>query len=545
MKLNLLPVAERELRVVARGRRTLWTRLLPVIVAILMAFWSLLSVGGTMPAGQIGANLFAHLSIFVLVASLLMGPILTADCLSKEKREGTLGLLFLTDLNRHDVTFGKLLGTSVNALYSLLAILPVLAIPLLLGGVTGGEYWRVAAALLNALWFSLALGLLVSALCKQEYIAMGLTAVLVATAGVLLPILGAASKVRWLEWLADQFSPALTWRAALASHYQITPWSFYTSLLLVHLTAWACLLASTRALARTWGDEILWRRFTPRWPRWRHWALGNAKQLQSYRTRLLERNPAYWLGSRNRLHNLHLWLITFAAIGIWWVGCLMTDWRYLKDAQLTNLSIMGVHLVLKCLMASEAARRLANDRECGILSIVLGSRLTVKEILQGQILTLRRQFAGPVALVLLWDIVVFVAASVRLPFGNALDLGLFVAIVLVLLCDLTTLAWVGLWLGFKTQKPAHATLGTLLRVLCLPSIFAPFLVVGSRLSNAAFLWFFISAIFDGVFMLYAWMKLHDEFRFQLTEVPPKPSDYDEDFALLKWSSVERRQPAAV
>lgn len=546
MNLTLFPIVERELRVGARQRRTLWTRLLPVIIAILIAYWSLLSVGGLIPPGQIGANLFAHLSTFVLVASLLVGPLLTADCLSREKREGTLGLLFLTDLKGNDVVFGKLIGTSLNAFYSLLAVLPVLGIPLLLGGVTGGEYWRTVVALLNALFFSLALGLLVSASCRQEYVALGVTTALLVIVGILLPAIKVPPKVAWISWLAEVFSPVLTLRAASASNYPIAPWAFYASLLLVHLTAWACLLAAPRALARTWGDELRSRSATSWWTHWQRWTYGNAAQLRAYRARLLARNPTFWLGSRKRLHNLHIWLISFGAIAIWWIGCVMTDWNYLMGVRLSAFGVIAVHLVLKSLMAAEAARRLANDRECGILSIVLCSRMTVKEIIQGQILTLRRRFIGPVVMILLWDLVVFVAASARqLTTSNSLEVGLPLAIVLILLCDLTALAWVGLWLGFKTQKPARAIFGAMLQVVLLPSLFTPFVFLGSRVGNAAFMCFFISAIFDGIFMLYAWMKLHDEFRFQLTEVPPKPSNYDEDFALLKWTSVERQQAVAV
>ena len=45
----------------------------------------------------------------------------------------------LTDLSGYDVVFGKLAATSLRSFCGLLAILPVLAIPLLLGSVTGKE----------------------------------------------------------------------------------------------------------------------------------------------------------------------------------------------------------------------------------------------------------------------------------------------------------------------------------------------------------------------------------------------------------------------
>src|SRR5690349_5037274 len=103
--------------------------------------------GGT---AALGSTLFAILSWLSLAAALSAGLFLTSDCLSEEKREGTLGLLFLTDLRGYDVVAGKLLVTSLRASYALLAIFPILAIPLLMGGVSGAEFWKASLALSNA-----------------------------------------------------------------------------------------------------------------------------------------------------------------------------------------------------------------------------------------------------------------------------------------------------------------------------------------------------------------------------------------------------------
>ena len=50
----------------------------------------------------------------------------------------------------------------------------MLAIPLLLGGVTGGEFWRTSFALMNALFFSLSLGILISSKANSQAEAMQL-----------------------------------------------------------------------------------------------------------------------------------------------------------------------------------------------------------------------------------------------------------------------------------------------------------------------------------------------------------------------------------
>jgi hypothetical protein len=88
-------------------------------------------------------------SVVVFLYATVAGTLVTCDCLSEEKREGTLGLLFLTDLKGHDVVLGKLAATSVNAFYGMLAVLPMLAIPFILGGVTRAEMLRVVLVSIN------------------------------------------------------------------------------------------------------------------------------------------------------------------------------------------------------------------------------------------------------------------------------------------------------------------------------------------------------------------------------------------------------------
>ena len=56
---------------------------------------------------------FTGLMMISFIYSLVAGRRFTADCLSEEKREGTLGLLFLTDLKGYDVVLGKVAATSL------------------------------------------------------------------------------------------------------------------------------------------------------------------------------------------------------------------------------------------------------------------------------------------------------------------------------------------------------------------------------------------------------------------------------------------------
>src|SRR5437773_924647 len=192
--MRFLPIVGRELRVAARRRGTYWLRSGVALGVVIAATWIFL-MSLRDPPREVGPIIFYVLTGASLLYCLLAGLRSTADCLSEEKREGTLGLLFLTDLKGYDVVVGKLVASSLNALYGLLAVVPVLGIPLLMGGVTLGEYGRVAAVLVNTLFFSLCVGIFASSVSKSSRKAIGATFFVLLLFSAGFPSLGA-----WLTW---------------------------------------------------------------------------------------------------------------------------------------------------------------------------------------------------------------------------------------------------------------------------------------------------------------------------------------------------------
>src|SRR6266436_6391326 len=189
--MTLLPIVERELRVASRRPTTYWLRFL--LALGVWALWFLLMTFGpsAVPVNR-GQMVFMSLGALTFAFCLLAGVILTADSLSQEKREGTIGLLFLTELKGYDVVLGKLMATSIHAFYGLGAVLPLLTYSMLVGGVTLGESCRLGLALLAALFFSLSVGMFVSAHSRDARQAMGRTLLALAASAVLLPVLGLA-----------------------------------------------------------------------------------------------------------------------------------------------------------------------------------------------------------------------------------------------------------------------------------------------------------------------------------------------------------------
>src|SRR5690349_14824412 len=109
--MSFLPIVDRELRI--SSRRVGTYRMRWILVLAIMGLWFLLLANTHwMSSAHRGKMLFLAVGIMAFGFSLFSGVFLTADCLSHEKREGTLGLLFLTNLRGYDVVLGKLMATS-------------------------------------------------------------------------------------------------------------------------------------------------------------------------------------------------------------------------------------------------------------------------------------------------------------------------------------------------------------------------------------------------------------------------------------------------
>src|SRR3954464_6851988 len=102
----LLPVATREVREASRQPRTYRWRWVTAAAALgLMSFaaWVMKNDPGQ------GHAVFVAVSTAAYIYCLLAGAVRTADTIAEEKRDNTLGLLFLTDLKGWDIVFGKAL----------------------------------------------------------------------------------------------------------------------------------------------------------------------------------------------------------------------------------------------------------------------------------------------------------------------------------------------------------------------------------------------------------------------------------------------------
>jgi hypothetical protein len=527
-----LPVVTRELSVASRRRSTYSGRVGAAVLAIAAGVAVFLFFFQTSNAEQ-GRMLFTVLAGLAFAYSLLAGARSTSDCVSVEKREGTLGLLFLTDLKGYDVVLGKLVSSSVAAFYGLLAMIPVLGLAVILGGVSGRELTRVALVLVNTLFVSLAAGVFVSSISRVERKALS------ATLGLILLItFGPYPVAYYYTYSRGGLGVSLDTTFLIPSPYHafeltrstatsgVMVHDLYRSLLSTHLIGWSLLGLAAVILPRTFKDRprsarrLRWRE------RWQQWSYGSRTARQKFRTRLLDRNPFFWLAGRDRLKANYVWLFLGLLSCLWYL-VYTAEPEIVLDWSVSVWWLFFLCAFLKVWFTSEVCARLVEDRRCGALELLLTSPLGVKQIAKGQTLALRRQFAKPVAIILVAGAVLLLAGlNSRLFMGNKTDaIAMFAAGMILLIADLITLKWFGMWQSLTSNSAGRALIVTMTRVLSLPwMIFSACFVTALFLQSFGMrqmdrsrmfwvtTWFGIGLAVDLCFGLWARRRVLREFR---------------------------------
>lgn len=514
--MTFLPMVERELRERARWRSTYWVRGGAAFLATAVAMFVLMFLSGAAP-GSTGKGTMETLGWLAFVFVTLEGLRNTADSLSAEKREGTLGLLFLTDLRGYDVVLGKFIASSLTSFFALIAMLPALAVPVLLGGVTGGEFWRLVLALMNALFFSLSTGMFVSALSRNERHAWSATFALIGLFVVLLPVLNSLLSFPALAWA----SPSTAFWLHDETRYTATPGDYWRSLWLTHGLGWLWLALASFVLPRAWQESGRPHAARP--------ATMEPERVRRRRHTRLAVNPVWWLTARHTRQRAWLWLVVGVVAALAVAGFLLAHGN---PAGLWTLygGLMGVHLLLAVWVAYEASDSFSEARATGAMELLLSTPVHVRQILRGQHLALREVFLGPI-LFLLGVEALLAAAQIWQMSGPNSHVMERVGLVLVLgfsllwfILDLFAVAEVGMWFGLTSQKSTQAMTRTVLYVLVLPLLSLGCLFyIGPGVMVAK----------SVIFFTWAQSKLENEFRKAATERYDLPK-------MRRWL---RREPA--
>ena len=224
-----------------------------------------------------------------------------------------------------------------------------------------------------------------------------------------------------------------------------------------------------------------------------------------------------------------MFLVVVAGFLVWGLVKLRREWL---NEVVYFLTALFLNSAFKCWFAGEASRTMAEERKAGTLELLLSTPLAVRDILRGQLLTLSRQFLGPIVVIMVIECL-FMAAPLSESFmgeERGLWLGWLGGGMVMLVADLAALYWVGMWQGLTAKNPTRAASNSVLAILCAPwLVFALVVLLMGLLAlsgvpekdpGAKFflgLWFIQGLGADLVFGAYARHKLLTEFRLAAQE----------------------------
>lgn len=465
---TLWPVIERELRVASRRPQTWRLRLLTSTGAgaiLLLLIWFFGRDGMNATSGQVGSIVFFLVSGLVGIWSLFVGGNQTSDSLGRERRDGTLGLLFLTDLSGWSVVGGKLFAAGLDTVFQMLAVVPVLVVPVLLGGVGLEQLALLLLAMGNGLFLSLVSGLLASLLSRDPRQASGLGIAWILALTVLpwglfgyLTNRSAVVPAASVAWVLLP-SPSVPFIGAMTT-VPTVPFSQWRLAALVAVAVQVGLstvlfVVTARWVRTAWqdGGGPGWKLLLEGWAQ--RIRYGGAERRERWRRRWLDVGAWEWISLRDVWKPWLPWVLLAAHAGLLGALCLSVGYGSVVGQ---GSALMGglFHVLFLFWVAGESAITLHEQRVAGAFELLLTSGLRPAEILRAQGSVLLRLLLVPVGLLTLFDIWV----AVSLPWthsnwaGAEVGIGFWTHVSCVIL---TPLQWMACrWASTRSVVSGHA-----------------------------------------------------------------------------------------
>jgi len=443
----------RELVAYSRRPWTYWLRLLTALGAVSVLV--IMAAAGQARLGRTdGLALFAGSTVILFLVASLNGLRSTCDCISDERRQGTLVLLFLASLKLNTILVSKLVTHSLRNVWAFLGTLPVLGLCVLLGGVSGLMFAQGALAILAAAWLSLMVGLEQSCRNQGEHEAFshGLRKLILLN---LLPLLSPASLVL----------SVFLWR-----------WKVYYWLTLggTLLAGWLLWTAAKTALTDNWQEAPLeegppssGRPAPPAQP-----ATGHLKRPPR---RCGNTPPAYWLfaryGDARQASPLAIGISFVVVVGFFsFVALLSADPEAVVPLYAGTMG--AARFVQMLAMAKIAPQSFAEITRQGALEILQTTPITLKEIVRAAYGFLSAHFRRGVLPMLGLDLLMLLTLALKTQSGDG-PAGRLARLLLaqnsVFLSGLCAMGVTGVWLGLKQRSLTRASLSLVFYFLLLPA----------------------------------------------------------------------------
>jgi ABC-type transport system involved in multi-copper enzyme maturation permease subunit len=525
---NFIPVIDRELRVRARHSATYRLRLVSAGVALIVTGGYLWKFSGSrFTALPLGQMVFYSLTILGMLGCLFGGMQATADCVSSEKREGTLGLLFLTDLRGYDVIAGKWVASSLSSFFALVAVFPIMAIPLMLGGVASAEFWRVVLAMICGLFLALSVGLWVSVRSVDSYPSLkaALALMVCLTAGpFLLDQLFLGDSYNLNTAFVSVLSPAYGCVTAFTANYGFRPWCYWLSEFISIALGSGLFWHASRQIGHRWKEPANAAGTTFGGRVWQ--VLRGARDGRSI-ARLrswLDRNPFTWLVLRTSGRETLLMILAGVALAAMYLAS-RTEAANSVSIGIAQIFSFISAVFLRLVMIARASQSLVDARRNGAMELILCTPMEPAQLVRGIQVALRRSFWALMGVEILacclqtttsmgmyWGRMFPPEVHAYLLFNAFASVAMFAA-------DLFALGWVGMWLALSGRAQNDVIARTFLYVIVAPWLLHAFFSFGAITLGGSGLYWLPWAVWPAVviakdLIFVAWAARHLETSFR-------------------------------
>ena len=473
------------------------------------------------PLHRAGSDMFFAVSGIMIFLCNIAGIYLTADCLSEEKRNGTLGLLFLTNLRGYEVVLGKMSVGAIQAVLGLLSAVPMLVVPVLMGGVDPMLVLRMTFVLFATLFLSLSVGMACSAIFKSSKVTTGMAlgVMLFLNFGpvfiyeILYGIFGRIS-VSGIREIYSLFSTGNIYLLAIDGRLGLggqADFEWNISIIFVIGFSIFSILFAIWKTARTWQDQPE-KTITDM-------VLQKSSNNMHRRSRVLDKNPLHWLAARKKFGPGVVWLgfvIVFTFMMI-----VTNGFKYLLGLDSSTygasssflVTLWFVSAMFKWWMAGAACERFRIDRGESALELLLSTPLEYKDFAKAHRDRIRWQFLWPIILILC-----------LIPFMMGLSsedtLPLYIIGILMFFIDVWATYFVGMHTSLTLRKPVYSSSIVILKIHILPYLvfFMLFLIAGTSTSGnfdengMLALWFLVGLINSAFWVGRANLFLGEKFR---------------------------------
>ena len=172
--MHLNPIVKKDVRVQSRSMKICWGIFAYELILALVFFFAMLIIQQNVVYSS-DQNIYSAmvwlypiLAVTQLVILGVVVPVRTAASISGEKERQTFDIMMTTSMTPFSVILGKVMTAIVQSMFYVVAGMPVMALPFIIGGMSWSSlFWFLGVALLVSV-FSASIGILCSSICRKS-----------------------------------------------------------------------------------------------------------------------------------------------------------------------------------------------------------------------------------------------------------------------------------------------------------------------------------------------------------------------------------------